>query len=38
VARPALRHRIMLSFEGEADGVTSDDIIGRLLAFVPREA
>jgi len=38
VARPALRHRIMLSFEGEADGVTSDDIIGRLLASVPREA
>ena len=37
VARPALRHRIMRSFEAEADGVTTDDIIERLLEYVPRE-
>ena len=37
VARPALRHRIIRSFEAEADGVTTDDIIARLLKSVPRE-
>ncbi len=38
IARPALRHRIIRSFEAEADGVTTDDIIGALLESVPREA
>ncbi|MDY7108227.1 MAG: MoxR family ATPase [Planctomycetota bacterium] len=37
VARPALRHRIMPSFEAEADGVSTDDVIGRLIEHVPRE-
>ncbi len=35
VARPALRHRIIRSFEGEADGVTTDATIDALLAAVP---
>ena len=30
-----LRHRIILSFEAQAEGFTSDDIIGRLLNLVP---
>ncbi len=30
-----LRHRIILSFEAQAEGVTSDAIIGRLLNLVP---
>ena len=30
-----LHHRIILSFEAQAEGVTSDDIIGRLLNLVP---
>ena len=30
-----LSHRIILSFEAQAEGVTSDDIIGRLLNLVP---
>ncbi len=30
-----LRHRIILSFEAQAEGVSSDDIIGRLLNMVP---
>lgn len=30
-----LRHRIILSFEAQAEGVTGDDIIGRLLNLVP---
>jgi MoxR-like ATPase len=36
VARPVLRHRIIRSFEGEADGVTTDDIAATLLGAVPR--
>jgi MoxR-like ATPase len=35
VAKPALRHRIIRSFEGEADGVTTDAIVDALLASVP---
>jgi MoxR-like ATPase len=35
VARPALRHRILLNFEGEAEGVDPDAIIGDLLERTP---
>ena len=35
VARPALRHRIMLNFEGEAEGVDVDAIIGDILERTP---
>ncbi len=35
VALPALRHRVLLNFEGEAEGVTSDVIVGRVLAALP---
>jgi MoxR-like ATPase len=35
VAKPSLRHRIIRSFEGEADGVTTDAIVEALLAAVP---
>ena len=34
VARPALRHRLLLNFQAEADGVTTDDVIDRLLEHV----
>jgi MoxR-like ATPase len=37
VARPALRHRILLSFEGEAEGVRTDDVIGEILESLPVE-
>lgn len=30
-----LRHRIILSFEAQSSGLTSDDVIGRLLKLVP---
>jgi MoxR-like ATPase len=33
-AIPALRHRLLLSFEGEAEGVSSDEIITDLLKKV----
>ena len=36
VAAPALRHRLILSFEGQADGVDPDDIIHQVLQAVPK--
>jgi MoxR-like ATPase len=33
-ARPVLRHRLLRSFEGEADGITPDRIIDELVATV----
>jgi MoxR-like ATPase len=33
-ARPVLRHRLIRSFEGEADGVSADQIVGALLDTV----
>ncbi len=32
-ALPALRHRIILNFEGEAEGTTTDDVITEILAL-----
>ena len=37
VARPAMRHRILRSFEAEADLVDTDAIIERLLERVPAD-
>ena len=34
VAHPVLRHRLILSYEAEADGVTPDAVIDALLAAV----
>ena len=31
-ALPVLRHRVMLSFEAQADGIDADDLIGRVLS------
>lgn len=36
VAGPVLRHRILTNFNAEAEGISSDDIIERLLADVPK--
>ena len=38
VALPALRHRIIMNFEGEAEGLTSDRVIENIIATLPREA
>ncbi|MHC1481727.1 AAA family ATPase [Frateuria aurantia] len=35
VAREVLRHRVLLSYEAEAEGVRSDQVIARLLDLVP---
>ena len=37
VAPAALRHRLLLNFEGQAEGITADAIIKELLAELPRE-
>jgi MoxR-like ATPase len=38
VAAPALRHRLILNFEAEAEGVLSDAIIADLVAQVPEHS
>jgi MoxR-like ATPase len=38
MAPPALRHRLILNFEGEAAGASVDDIIRDVLKHVPEPA
>jgi MoxR-like ATPase len=39
VSKAALRHRMILNFEGEAEGVKSDDVLDEILAAVtPKKA
>ncbi|HMS15816.1 MAG TPA: MoxR family ATPase [Planctomycetota bacterium] len=38
VAHPVLRHRIICNFSAEAEGITSDTVIDRLLESIPRAA
>jgi MoxR-like ATPase len=38
VALPALRHRVLLNFEGEAEGVSTDTVVGAVLAALPEVA
>ena len=35
VAQPALRHRLILGFEAQADGVTADRVVEDVLSSVP---
>jgi MoxR-like ATPase len=35
LAPPILRHRILLNFHAESDGITSDEIVRRLIEAVP---
>lgn len=35
LAKPVLRHRIVVNFTAESEGVSQDDIIDRLLAVTP---
>ena len=35
VALPVLRHRIMTTFHADADGITTDDVVAKLLETVP---
>ena len=36
VVAPALRHRLILSFEGQADGVVPDDLLAEIVQSLPR--
>jgi MoxR-like ATPase len=38
VALPALRHRLILNYEAEAKGMTTDRVVAELLAAVPQQA
>jgi len=38
VALPALRHRIALNFEGQAEGMTTDDIVRNIAQTLPVDA
>jgi MoxR-like ATPase len=35
VAKPVLRHRILTNFNAEAESVTADDIVDRLIELIP---
>jgi MoxR-like ATPase len=35
LAKPVLRHRLVLSFTAESEGVTPDDLIERIVAITP---
>ena len=35
LAKPVLRHRLIVNFAAESEGITSDDIVDRLLAITP---
>ncbi len=37
VAPPALRHRIILNFEGEAEGIQTDSVVRAIIAETPTE-
>jgi MoxR-like ATPase len=37
VAAPALRHRIILNFEGEAEGISTDSVVRAIIAETPVE-
>jgi len=32
---PAMRHRILLNFEGEAEGISTDDVLAEILERTP---
>jgi len=38
VAKPVLRHRVITNFNADSTGVTSDDIIDRLLDEIPERS
>jgi MoxR-like ATPase len=35
IAHPVLRHRVVTNFTAEAEGVTSDKIVDKLLEVIP---
>ena len=35
IVKPALRHRISLNFEGEAEGLDSDQVLDAIVEAIP---
>ena len=35
LARDVLRHRLVISYEADAEGLSADDLIGRVLDAIP---
>ncbi len=38
MALPVLRHRMILNFEGQAEGISTDDVIGKIIQQAPEDA
>ncbi|MFT5424924.1 MAG: MoxR-like ATPase [Phycisphaerales bacterium] len=38
IALPALRHRLVMNFEAQAEGTGADDVVRNILETLPREA
>ncbi|MEZ6130011.1 MAG: MoxR family ATPase [Planctomycetaceae bacterium] len=38
MASPVLRHRMILNFEGQAEGISADDVIDKIIAGIPEDA
>ncbi len=35
LAKPVLRHRLLVNFAAESDGITTDDVVGRIIDCTP---
>jgi MoxR-like ATPase len=35
LSKPVLRHRLVVNFAAESDGITPDDVVDRLIALTP---
>jgi MoxR-like ATPase len=35
LAKPVLRHRLVMSFTAESEGVLADDVVERIIAVTP---
>jgi len=38
MAAPVLRHRLILNFEGQAEGINADEVVEKIIATVPETA
>jgi len=38
MAMPVLRHRLILNFEGQAEGISADDVIQKIIQKIPEDA
>lgn len=38
MAVPVLRHRLILNFEGQAEGIAADDVIAKIIDGIPQDA